>query len=65
MMSVALPISHRVKFAIQLVIVSMSFHLLQSAQFLVNLLYAFSKNQIGEIAILAHIVLAVKTRIEV
>ena len=47
------------QFAIQLVIVSMSFHLLQSAQFLVNLLYAFSKNQIGEIAILAHIVLAV------
>ena len=64
MVRVSLPISHRMKFASQFIVVAVSFHLLQYAQLHVNLLQTMGKNQIGKIAILAHIVLAVKARIE-
>ena len=64
MTSVALPISHWMKFAIQLIVVAIPFHLIQYVQLLINLLLATAKNQISKIAILIHIVLAVKTRIE-
>ena len=64
MTSIALPICHRMKFYSQFIVVAISFHLIQYVQLLVNLLLATAKNQIDEIPILAHIVLAVKTRIE-
>ena len=64
MTSIALPICHRMKFYSQFVVVSIPFHLIQYVQLLINLLLATAKNQISKIAILIHIVLAVKTRIE-